>query len=187
MAADSDIVLRTRARMQKSLESMMHEFMTVRTGKASPALLDIVRVEAYGQQMPLTQLATVSAPEPTQLVIQPWDRSTIGPIQKAIQASDLGFNPSNDGSVIRIIVPPPSEERRKEFVKLVHKMAEGGRVAVRNERRDSIEELRKAEKSGDLAEDESRRLQKLVQEITDEFVKKVDETLETKEAEIMEV
>ncbi len=187
MAADTDVIRRTRARMQKTIESTTHEFGTVRTGKANPALLESIKVDAYGQQMPLNQVATVSAPEASQLVIQPWDKSTVAAIEKAIVASDLGMNPNNDGNVIRIAVPPLNEERRKEFVKMVHKMAETGRVAIRNERRDAVDELRKAEKNDGMPEDESHRLQKSVQELTDESIRRLDGVLEAKEAEIMEV
>ncbi|HOT37241.1 MAG TPA: ribosome recycling factor [Candidatus Latescibacteria bacterium] len=187
MATESQIVRQTRAKMQKTLETIVHEFSTVRTGKANPALLDVVRVEAYGSKVPISQVANVTAPEPAMLLVQPWDKSTIGAIDKAIRLSDLGLNPTNDGNVIRIALPPLTEERRKEYVKIVHKMAEDGRIVIRNERRDAIEELRKMEKAKQVSEDDSRRDQKEIQTLTDEFIKKVDAALAAKEKEIMEV
>lgn len=187
MHIQHEVVRTTRSKMQKSLEATTHEFSTVRTGKANPALLDIVRVDYYGTKTPISQLATVTAPEGNLLVVQPWDKGALGAIDKAIRLSDLGLNPANDGNVIRLAIPPLTEERRKEFVKVVHKMAEEGRITIRNERRDAIEELRKQEKAGKISEDDSRRLQKEVQELTDEFIEKLDEAVKAKEAEIMAV
>jgi ribosome recycling factor len=181
------VIKETKARMEKTLEATRHDFSTVRTGKANPQLLDSVQVDMYGSKMPLNQVATVSAPEPAMITIQPWDKNALQPIEKAIQKSDLGLNPSNDGNMIRIVIPPLNEERRKEFVKLVKKMAEDGRIAVRNHRRDAIEVLRKAEKDKEISEDDSHRLQKEVQELTDSYIEKVDEAVESKEAEIMQV
>lgn len=176
-----------RERMDKALEAMRREFSTVRTGKASPALLDSIRVEAYGSQMPLNQVGTVSAPEPRMLVIQPWDRAMIGPIEKAIQTSDLGINPSNDGKVVRVPIPPLTEERRRDFVKMLHKMAEEGRVAVRQARKEANDEIKQRQKEGELSEDDLRREQDEVQKLTDQYVHKIDDLLKHKEAEIMEV
>lgn len=187
MATESPLVRQTRAKMQKTVDTVVHEFGTVRTGKANPALLDIVRVDYYGQKMPVSQMATVTTPEPAMLVVQPWDKGAIGAIDKAIRLSELSLTPTNDGNVIRIVLPPLTEERRKEFVKVVRRMAEEGRVAIRNERRDAVEHLRKQEKAGEVSEDDSHRDQKLIQNLTDEFVKRVDEALEGKETEIMEV
>jgi len=187
MASESATVRQTRAKMHKTLEATVHEFSTVRTGKANPALLDVVRVDYYGQKMPISQLANITTPEPAMLMVQPWDKDALGAIDKAIRLSELGLTPTNDGNVIRIVLPPLTEERRKEYVKVVRKMAEEGRIAVRNERRDAIEHLRKQEKEKKISEDESRHDQKLLQNLTDEFIKKVDEALEAKEAEIMEV
>jgi len=187
MASESAIIRQTRAKMQKSLEAIIHEFSTVRTGKANPALLDIVRVDYYGSKVPISQIATVTTPEPAMLVVQPWDKSSLGAIDKAIRLSDLGLTPTNDGNVIRIVLPPLTEERRREFVKVVRKMAEEGRIVIRNERRDAIEHLRRQEKAKEISEDESRRDQKEVQTLTDEFIRKVDEALAAKEEEIMEV
>jgi ribosome recycling factor len=176
-----------RQRMDKALDAMRREFSSVRTGKASPALLDTVRVEAYGTQMPLNQVATVSVPEPRMLVIQPFDRAMMGPIEKAIQTADLGLNPSNDGKVVRVPIPALTEERRKEFARLLHKMAEDGRVAVRQARKDANDEIKHRQKDGEISEDEARREQDQVQKLTDQYVDKIDELLKHKEAEVMEV
>lgn len=176
-----------RQRMDGAIEAFQRELGSVRTGRASVSLLDRVHVNAYGSPMPLNQLATVTAPEARLLLISPYDRSMIQAIEKGIMESDIGMSPSNDGQVIRIAVPPLSEERRKEFVKLAHKMAEEGKIAVRNVRRDVLNDAKRAEKDGDLSKNELGRLQDEVQKITDEHVKKIDEILGRKEAEIMEV
>ena len=173
--------------MEKSLDSIRRDFSTVRTGKASPALLDSVRVEAYGTQMPLNQLATVSVPEARMLIVQPFDRGMMGPIEKAIQTADLGLNPANDGKVIRVPVPALTEERRKEFVKVLHKMAEDGRVSIRQARKDANDDIKRRQKDGELSEDQVRREQDQVQKLTDDYVSRVDELLQHKEAEVMEV
>ncbi len=169
------------------MEALRREFATVRTGKATPALLDTVRVEAYGSQVPLNQVATVSAPEPRLLVIQPWDRGMLGPIEKAIQTSDLGLNPSNDGKIIRVPIPPLTEERRREFVRLLHKMAEEARVSVRHARKEANDEIKRRQKDGDLSEDDARREQDEVQKLTDRYIQQIEELLKHKEAEVMEV
>lgn len=181
-----DLKKEVRAKMEKSLEALRHEFSQIRTGRASPALLDAVRVEYYGTMVPVTHIANVSAPEARLLVVQPWDKSALPAIEKAILSSDLGITPSNDGNVIRLSIPPLTEERRQELVKVVRRLAEDTRIAVRNVRREAVERLRKAQKDGELSEDESRRAQKEVQEITDEYIKKVGEALAQKEAEILE-
>jgi ribosome recycling factor len=173
--------------MDKSVEAIRHEFNALRTGKASTALLDLVKVEVYGTTMPLNQLATISAPEPRLLVIQPYDPSQIGAIEKALLASDLGLTPSNDGRIIRLPIPALTEERRKELVRVAHKVAEEGRVAVRNIRHEANKKVQVEEKSGDISRDDGHRLLKEIQELTDEHVKKIDETLDAKEQEIMEV
>jgi len=160
------------------------EFATVRTGKATTALLDLVRVEAYGNEMPLNQVASVAAPEPKLLTVQPWDKSLLKAVEKAILASDLGLTPSNDGNLIRIPLPPLTEERRRELVKVVHKFAEEGRVAVRHARSEAISRIKKAEH---VSEDEKKHTEKDVQKLHDERLKLVDEAVKTKEAEIMEV
>jgi len=156
----------------------------VRTGKATTSLLDLVRVDAYGNAMPLNQVASVSAPEPKLLTVQPWDKSLIKAIEKAILASDLGLNPANDGSIIRIPLPPLTEERRKELVKVVHKLAEEGRVAIRHARTEAISKIKKTEH---VSEDEKKHAEKDLQKIHDEHMKQVEDVVKHKEAEIMEV
>lgn len=177
----------TDAHMDKSVEAIRHELATVRTGKASPALLDLVRVDAYGTTMPLNQLATISAPEPRLLVVSPFDPSQTAAIEKSLMASDLGLTPSSDGKVIRLPVPPLTEERRKDLVRVTHKIAEEGRVAVRNIRHDANKRIQAAQKDGEISEDDMHRLLKEVQELTDRHVKAIDEMLERKEKEVMEV
>jgi len=176
-----------RAQMEKALEATRREFSTVRTGKATPALLDTVRVDAYGGKMPLNQVATVSSPEPRLLVVQPWDKSLIGPVEKAIRAAELGLNPSNDGNVIRVPIPPLNEERRREMVKLLHKLAEDGRVAVRHVRQEANKEIKREQQEGSLSEDDARRQMDEIQKLTDEYIAKVDQLVRAKETEIMEV
>jgi ribosome recycling factor len=176
-----------RQRMDKAIDALRREFSGVRTGKASPALLDTVRVDAYGSHVPLNQVATVSAPEPRLLLIQPWDRAMVGPIEKALQTSDLGLNPNNDGKLIRVPIPPLTEERRREYVKLLHKMAEEARVAVRQARKEANDAIKNRQKDGELSEDQARREQDEVQRLTDQHVEQVDELLKHKEAEVMEV
>jgi ribosome recycling factor len=176
-----------KQRMESALESVRREFGSVRTGKASPALLDTVRVEAYGSRVPLNQVGTVSAPEPRMLTIQPWDKGLMKDIEKAIRESDLGLNPSNDGNIIRVPIPALTEERRKEYVRLLHKLAEEGRVAIRQARKDANDEVKAREKKEHLSEDDVRREQGEVQKLTDAYIAKVEEILKHKEAEVMEV
>lgn len=173
--------------MDKALEALRREFASVRTGKASPALLDTVRVDAYGSQLPLNQVATVSAPEPRLLIVQPWDRAMLGPIEKGIQMSDLGLNPANDGKIIRVPIPALTEERRREYVKLLHKMAEEARVSVRHARKEANDEIKRLQKDGEISEDEARRETDEVQKLTDRHIQGVDDLLRHKEAEVMEV
>ncbi|MEX2570602.1 MAG: ribosome recycling factor [Gemmatimonadota bacterium] len=173
--------------MDDAIEALRREFTSVRTGKATPALLDTVRVEAYGAQMPLNQVASVSAPEARLLVVQPWDSNMLGPVEKAIQTADLGLNPSNDGKIIRLPIPPLTEERRREYVKLLHKMAEEGRVSIRHARKEANDEIKQRQKDGELSEDEARRQQDEVQKLTDRQIQLVDDLLKHKEAEVMEV
>jgi len=177
----------TRVRMENALEAMRREFATVRTGKASPALLEHVRVEAYETHMPLEQLSTISAPEPRLLVVQPWDKSLMGAIEKAIQSADLGLNPSNDGTVIHVPIPQLNEERRQELVKVLHKMAEEGRVSVRTARRAANDEIKANMKDGEVSEDEGHRQMEEVQKMTDDYSKKIDTLLKAKEEEVLEV
>ena len=173
--------------MDDAVEALRRDFSTVRTGKASPALLDTVRVDAYGSLVPLNQVATVSAPEPRLLVVQPWDRSMMGPVEKAIQTSDLGLNPANDGKIIRVPIPALTEERRREYVRLLHKMAEEARVSVRHARKGANDEIKRLQKDGEVSEDDARRQQDEVQKSTDQHIQAIDDLLRHKEAEVMEV
>ncbi len=181
--------IRNRAEqsMEKALEHLRHELATIRTGKASPALLDVIHVEYFGSKVPLKQVATIAAPEPRLLTVQPWDKSIIPEIEKAIQASELGLNPQNDGSLIRIPIPPLTEERRRDLVKVVRRMGEECKIAVRNARRDANDRIRKLEKSHEVSEDDARKAHDEVQKITDRFVEKVDEIVAAKEKEVMEI
>jgi ribosome recycling factor len=185
--AIEDLVQDAGRRMDKSVEAAQAEFATLRTGRASPALLDRVQIDYYGQQTPLKQLATISAPEPRMLTIQPFDPNSVSTIERAIQESDLGLTPSNDGKLIRLPIPQLTEERRKELVKVVRHMAEEGRVAVRNVRRDAIHHLKELVDNGEVGSDEEHRAEDRVQKLTDEHVHEIDELLKRKEAEIMEV
>ncbi len=187
MATIDDFLGDATKRMDKSVESTRNEFHTIRTGRASAALLDRVQIDYYGQQTPLKQLASINVPEPRMLTIQPFDPSSIKAIEKAIQESDLGLTPSNDGKVIRLPMPQPNEERRRELAKVVRKLAEEGKVAVRNVRRDVMHHLQDLVKGGDVGDDEERRAEERVQKLTDEHTKTIDDLLKHKEAEIMEV
>ena len=173
--------------MQKSVEATQRSFNTIRTGRANPAILDRVTVDYYGAETQLKSLANISTPDATTIMIQPFDKGSMGQIEKAIQMSDVGLTPNNDGNVIRLNIPALTEERRKELVKLASKMAEEGKVAIRNIRRDAIDEVRKQEKNSDISKDESRDLQNDIQKVTDEFTSKIDELLATKEKDIMTV
>ncbi|WP_010282359.1 ribosome recycling factor [Bacillus timonensis] len=174
-------------KMSKAIQALSRELATVRAGRANPAILDKVTVDYYGAPTPLNQLASINVPEARMLVIQPYDKSVLGDMEKAIQKADLGLNPTNDGSIIRISIPPLTEERRRELVKLVKKYAEESKVAVRNIRRDGNDELKKLEKNGEITEDELRSLTEDVQKITDESISKIDSVSKEKEKEIMEV
>jgi ribosome recycling factor len=182
-----DVLTDASRRMNKSVEAARHEFNTIRTGRASIALLDRVQVSAYGTKLPLNQVATISAPEPRLLSITPFDKSTIRDIERAIQESDLGLTPSNDGAVVRLPIPQLTEERRKELVRQVRHLAEEGRVAARNVRRDAIHQLKEMEKKGEAGTDEVRRAEERLQKLTDEHTTAIDAALKAKEAEIMEV
>jgi ribosome recycling factor len=170
--------------MAKAVDAVKREFATVRTGKATTTLLDLVRVDAYGTEMPLNQVANVSAPEPRLLTVQPWDPGLLKAVEKAILASDLGLTPSNDGHLIRIPVPPLTEERRKELVKVAHRFAEEGRVAVRHARTEGISKIKKTEH---VSDDEKKHAEKDVQKLHDDHVKHIEDLLKAKEAEILEV
>jgi len=184
---EDDRLKDAKRRMEGAVAALAGEFGSVRTGRASTALLDRITVEAYGVRTPLNQLATIHAPEPRLITVQPFDRTIMPSVEKAIQESDLGLTPSNDGQIIRLPVPQLTEERRKEMVRLVHKMAEEGRVAVRNVRRDVLNELKRAEKEGDLSRDELKGAQDAVQKVTDAEVNAIDDLMVRKEAEILEV
>lgn len=175
------------AHMGKSLTALRQHLATVRTGRANPAIIEHLPVEYYGVPTPLQQLATITSPDPRQLLIQPYDRSALGGIDKALRASDLGFNPVNDGSLIRIVIPPLTEERRKEFVKLVHKRVEEARVAIRNVRREGNDQLRKWKKDKSLSEDEEKRTLEQLQKITDRTIQEAEAIGRAKEQEILEV
>jgi len=182
-----DFLADATRRMDKSIESTRQEFNSVRTGRASPALLDRVQVDYYGTPTPLKNLATISAPEPRLLNVQPFDPTSVKAIEKAIQESDLGLQPSNDGKLIRLPIPQLTEERRKELVKVVRRYAEDGKVAIRNVRRDVMRHLEELVRNGEVGDDEERRAENQVQKLTDEHTKAIDELLKHKEAEIMEV
>ena len=174
-------------RMDKSVESAQHEFNTLRTGRASAALLDRIQIDYYGTKTPLNQLASINAPEPRLLTVQPFDPSSLPSIERTIQESDLGLTPSNDGKIIRLPIPQLTEERRKELVKVARQMAEEGKVAIRNVRRDVMHHLKELVDKGDVGSDEEHRAEEHVQKLTDDHVHKIDELLKRKEAEIMEV
>jgi ribosome recycling factor len=173
--------------MKKSLQALQDEFKTLRGSRASQALFEKIRVDYYGQKVPINQVATISIPEARQVIIQPWDRSVLGEIEKAIQKSELSVNPNNDGKVIRINIPPLTEDRRKELVKLTKNMAETARVAIRNHRRDANEEIKKAQKSSELSEDDAKKATDEIQKLTDRNIEEVNKLLEAKEKEILEV
>jgi len=185
--AIQDILKDTEHRMQSALDAMKHDFSTYRTGRASPAVLERVHVEYYGVETPISQIANVSTPEPRQLLIQPYEKSMTPTIERAILKSDLGINPVNDGSGIRLTFPQMTEDRRKEMVKQVHSRTELGRVAIRNVRRDAIEQLKALEKKKEITEDEVKGNEAKIQKLTDQSVAKADELGKGKEAELMSV
>lgn len=186
MALD-DILLEAEEKMMKTEEVVQHEFAGVRTGKASPGLVENIMVEVYGSQMRLREVAGITTPEHRMLVIQPWDATTVHPIEKAIQKANLGLNPAVQGKIIRIVLPELSEERRHEFVKIVRKMTEDGRVAIRHVRRDALEHVKKEAKNGGISEEEVEHAEKEVQKLTDQYIAKLDAHLQHKEKEIMTV
>jgi ribosome recycling factor len=180
-------VAEAKTQMEKALEALRREFSSVRSGKATPALLDTVRVEAYGSKMPLNQVATVSAPEPRMLLVQPWDKSLVSEIERAIRISDMGLNPANDGTLIRVPIPALNEERRRDMVKMLHKMAEEGRVGVRHARQEANKQIKQRETKHAISEDDARREMEQVQKLTDEYIGKIDHMMKVKEEEVMEV
>ncbi len=181
------LIADAKTHMHKAVEAAKREFGSVRTGRASPALLERVMVDYYGVSTPVTQVASITVPDPRLLVIQPWDKSLVREVERAIQKSELGLVPSNDGAVIRLPIPSLTGERRKELVKVVHKQAEEARVSVRNVRRDHKEKLERLEKKGDLSEDETRRAVDELQKLTDQHIREIETLLAAKEKEIMEV
>jgi ribosome recycling factor len=184
MSTIPELTKHARELMHKAVESTKREFSTIRSNKASPSLLDLVRVEAYGSPVPLSQVAMVAAPEPRLLTVQPFDKSLAHAIEKAIRDADLGLNPATQGNLIRVPLPALSEERRKELVKVIHKLAEEGRIAVRHARTETMSKVKKLEK---VPEDDKTRAEKEVQKLTDEHIKQIDGLIHTKEAEILEV
>ena len=176
-----------RKRMEEALDAVRREFATVRTGKATPALLDTVRVDAYGGKMPLNQVATIGTPDATLIMVQPFDKTLIGDIEKAILTADLGLNPANDGNVIRVPIPPLNEERRREYAKLLHKMAEEGKISIRHARRVTREELHERVKDHEIGEDEGRRREDSLEKLTHEYTDKIDALLKHKEEEVMAI
>ncbi|MDR0289881.1 MAG: ribosome recycling factor [Treponema sp.] len=181
------VIASTEEKMKKSLASLKDGFASLRTGRASAALFDKIKVDYYGEKSPLNQVANISIPEARLIVIQPWDKTLIGEIEKAIRSSELSLNPSNDGKVIRIAIPPLTEERRKDLVKLAKNQAEQSRVAIRNIRRDGIDELKKMQKDSSITEDDESKGSADLQKLTDSYVEKVNQVLEEIEKEIMEV
>ncbi|HYE83874.1 MAG TPA: ribosome recycling factor [Clostridia bacterium] len=182
-----DVEKNMQDKMDKTLSVLKHELSTLKAGRANPSLLDRISVEYYGTATPLNQLANIAAPEPRVLTISPWDAKSIAVIEKAILKSDLGINPSNDGKMIRLVVPQLTEERRKDLVKVVKKLGEEAKVAVRNIRRDANEHLKKLKKDGEITEDELKKSEDNTQKMTDKFIKEADKAVELKEKEILEV
>ncbi len=182
-----ELLRNTEERMKKSLAAFKREIATIRTGKATTALLDGIKVEYYGEMVPLNHVASISVPEPRLILVQPWDRSIVANVERAIQKSNLGLVPNTEGNLIRLPIPPLTEERRLELVKLVRKHAEEARVSVRNIRRDANDDLKKAQKDGTISEDDMHKTMEKVQKLTDKYIKEIDEALSGKEKEIMEV
>jgi len=182
-----DVEASQKSRMEKALSDLQHEMASIRTGRASLSILDHIRVDYYGSPTPLNQVANLHVPEPALITIQPWDVSQIGPIEKAIRASDLGLNPSNDGKIVRLPIPPLTEERRKELVKRLHGIAEHHRVSVRNIRRDGNEAVKKLLKDKKMAEDDEKKALDVIQKMTDAYMQKIDLAAKTKEKEILEI
>lgn len=182
-----DVLNNCESRMNKCISSLEGEYLSMRTGKASTALFDKIKVDYYGSETPLNQVASISSPEARLIVIQPWDKSVLPAIEKAIQKSELGLNPNNDGKLIRVSFPPLTQERRKELAKSAKASAEGARVAIRNVRRDAMEELKKLQKNGDISEDQQKDGENKIQKMTDKAIEQVAKVAETKEKEIMEI
>jgi len=182
----NDVLADAKERMGKSIANTQHEFLVIRTGRATPALLDGIRVEYYGTKVPLKQVANIAAPDPRMLVVQVFDRTAVSAVEKAIQTSDIGLNPQTDGNLIRLPIPSLTEERRRELIKYIHKLAEEGRVAIRNIRRDANDMTKELEKESEISEDAAHNALQDIQKLTDEHIEKVDELVKRKEKEIME-
>lgn len=182
-----EVIQDAEGRMKKTIDAVTEDLGSIRTGRASAALFEKIKVDYYGAPTPLNQLATISIPEARLVVIQPWDKSAMGEIEKAIQRSELSLNPNNDGKVIRINIPPLTEERRKDYVKLAKDKAEQARVSIRNVRRDALDTLKSLEKDSDISEDEFKRYEEQMQKLADKYVGKINELLESKEQEILEI
>jgi len=182
-----DIVTKARSAMDKAIESLKKDFTKVRTGRASVSLLDDVRVDYYGTPTPLSQLGTLAVPEPRLITIQPWEKKLLPEIEKAIFKADLGLTPNSDGQLIRMAIPPLTEDRRKEMVKMLKRMAEETKVAVRNVRRDANDAVKKLAKDKEISEDDAKRVEKEIQDLTDKFVARADEVVAVKEKEVMEI
>ena len=182
-----DVIDKSRVGMEKAIDALKKDFTKVRTGRASVALLDDVKVDYYGTPTPLNQVGTLAVPEPRLITIQPWEKKLIPEIERAIFKSDLGLNPTSDGALVRIVIPPLTEERRKEMVKLVKRMGEETKIVLRNVRRDANDGLKKMEKNKEISEDDLKRGEKEIQDLTDQYVKKVDEVVTVKEKEVMEI
>ncbi|MFA5516970.1 MAG: ribosome recycling factor [Desulfuromonadales bacterium] len=182
-----DLLNKTRVGMERAIDSLKKDFTKVRTGRASVTLLDDIRVDYYGTPTPLNQLGTMIVPEPRLITIQPWERKLIPEIEKAILKSDLGLNPVSDGQLVRLAIPPLTEERRREMVKMTKKMGEEAKIAIRNARRDANEAMKKMEKNKEISEDELKRGEKEIQDLTDLYIKKTDEVVAGKEKEVMEI
>jgi len=182
-----DLLLEAEEKMAKAVDALRHDLLTIRTGRASPALVEDLKVEVYESVMPLNQLATIAVPEPRLLAIRPWDASTLSAIERAILKSDLGLTPNNDGKIIRLSIPSLNDERRKDLARMVNQRVEESRIAVRNVRRDAMKLLQSLEKDGDISEDDRYRAQDDLQELTDEYTGKLDALGEAKQTEIMEV
>jgi len=183
----ADVITDTKTRMAKAIEATKHEFSSLRTGRASPVLLEQIRVDYYGTPTPINQLATITVPEPRLLVVQPWDRKMVKDIERGILKSELGLVPSSDGTHVRVPIPSLTEERRKELVKIAHRHAEEGRVAIRNVRREAKEMIEKLEEDGDISEDDAKRGLDELQKLTDKYIADVEALLASKDKEIMEV
>lgn len=183
----SDLKKNCEAKMNKTVAALETELKSIRAGRANPTLLERLSVEYYGQMTPLNQVAGISAPEPRLLVIQPWDASLIPAIEKEIQKSDLGINPTNDGKVVRLAIPPLTEERRLELTKVVRKNSENAKIAIRNIRRDAMEEIKKAEKAKEITEDDRKETEEDIQKLTDKFIDKLDDITKAKESELLEI